>query len=75
MYVKEVFAGRYQAAPNVTEFPNITSQSDLILVGPITIRSACSHHFCPIIGKVQTSLGSFGFVRPLTGRRNGGLYG
>ena len=52
MYVKEVFAGRYQAAPNVTEFPNITSQSDLILVGPIAIRSACSHHFCPIIGKV-----------------------
>ncbi len=23
-----------------------------MIVGPITVRSACSHHLCPIIGKV-----------------------
>ena len=23
-----------------------------MIVGPITVRSACSHHFCPVIGKV-----------------------
>jgi GTP cyclohydrolase I len=23
-----------------------------MIVGPITVRSACSHHFCPVIGKI-----------------------
>jgi len=26
--------------------------NELMIVGPITVRSACSHHLCPIIGKV-----------------------
>jgi GTP cyclohydrolase I len=52
MYLKEVFRGRYQPAPPVTEFPNVSHLNELILVGPMTVRSACSHHFCPIIGKV-----------------------
>jgi GTP cyclohydrolase I len=52
MYIKEVFRGRYQPAPPVTEFPNVSHLNELILVGPMTVRSACSHHFCPIIGKV-----------------------
>jgi GTP cyclohydrolase I len=26
--------------------------NELMIVGPITVRSACSHHFCPVIGKV-----------------------
>ena len=52
MYLNEVFRGRYHAAPSVTEFPNVSHLNELILVGPMTVRSACSHHFCPIIGKV-----------------------
>jgi GTP cyclohydrolase I len=52
MYIKEVFRGRYQPAPAITEFPNVSHLNELILVGPMTVRSACSHHFCPIIGKV-----------------------
>lgn len=51
MYVREIFAGRYEPMPAVTEFPNIESVNELIVVGPITIRSACSHHFCPIMGQ------------------------
>ena len=50
MYVKEVFAGRYQAPPPITEFPNAERLNELMIVGPITVRSACSHHFCPIMG-------------------------
>jgi GTP cyclohydrolase I len=23
-----------------------------MIVGPITVRSACSHHLCPVIGKI-----------------------
>jgi len=52
MYLNEVFKGRYQAAPPVTEFPNIERLNELMIVGPITVRSACSHHLCPIMGKV-----------------------
>lgn len=50
MYLKEVFEGRYKAPPPITEFPNAERLNELMIVGPITVRSACSHHFCPIMG-------------------------
>lgn len=56
MFVREVFAGRYAQAPAVTEFPNVERLNELMIVGPITVRSACSHHLCPIIGKVWIGL-------------------
>ncbi|MFM9939730.1 MAG: GTP cyclohydrolase I [Hyphomicrobiaceae bacterium] len=52
MYLNEVFRGRYHPAPSVTEFPNVTSLNELMIVGPMTVRSACSHHFCPIMGRL-----------------------
>ncbi len=52
MYINEVFRGRYTPAPAVTEFPNAERLNELMIVGPITVRSACSHHFCPVIGKL-----------------------
>ena len=52
MYLNEVFRGRYVKAPSITEFPNAEHLNELMIVGPITVRSACSHHFCPVIGKL-----------------------
>lgn len=52
MYLHEIFRGRYVPAPPVTEFPNVEQLNELMIVGPVTVRSACSHHLCPIIGKV-----------------------
>lgn len=52
MFITEVFAGRYAPQPEVTEFPNVEQLNELMIVGPINIRSACSHHLCPIIGRV-----------------------
>jgi GTP cyclohydrolase I len=52
MYLNEVFKGRYVTAPVITEFPNAEHLNELMIVGPITVRSACSHHFCPVIGKI-----------------------
>ena len=52
LYLKEVFNGRYVKAPEITEFPNAEQLNELMIVGPITVRSACSHHFCPVIGKI-----------------------
>jgi GTP cyclohydrolase I len=56
MYLTEVFRGRYAPAPKVTEFPNVESLNELMIVGPITVRSACSHHFCPIMGRLWVGL-------------------
>jgi GTP cyclohydrolase IA len=56
MYLEEVFRGRYVPMPAVTEFPNAERLNELMIVGPITIRSACSHHMCPIFGKVWVGI-------------------
>ena len=52
MFLTEVFRGRYVPMPAVTEFPNAERLNELMIVGPITVRSACSHHLCPIMGRV-----------------------
>ena len=52
MFLHEVFKGRYHPRPAMTEFPNVECLNELMIVGPIAVRSACSHHFVPIIGKL-----------------------
>jgi GTP cyclohydrolase I len=52
MYVNEVFRGRYVPIPKITEFPNASHLNELMIMGPITVRSACSHHLCPIMGRL-----------------------
>lgn len=52
MYIREVFSGRYNERPNVTDFPNAKSLDELYAVGPMKLRSACSHHMVPIEGNV-----------------------
>jgi hypothetical protein len=52
MFVREVFSGRYESAPTVTEFPNIEPLDELMIVGPMRVCSACSHPLCPIMGRV-----------------------
>jgi GTP cyclohydrolase I len=56
MFISEVFRGRYVPEPLVTEFPNIERLNELMIVGPITVRSACSHHLCPILGQLWVGL-------------------
>lgn len=51
MYIDEVFHGRYHPMPRVTEFPNAKKLDEIYTLGPITVRSACSHHFVPITGE------------------------
>jgi GTP cyclohydrolase I len=52
MYVTEVFRGRYVPIPKITEFPNASHLNELMIMGPVTVRSACSHHLCPIMGRL-----------------------
>ncbi len=56
MFVREIFAGRYEPMPRVTTFPNEgggngSGRYDQVYIsGPITIRSTCAHHMMPIVG-------------------------
>ncbi|HZH50735.1 MAG TPA: GTP cyclohydrolase I [Microvirga sp.] len=50
MYVEEILQGRYTAPPKITEFDNARSYDQLIVTGPIDLRSMCAHHLMPIYG-------------------------
>ncbi len=50
MYLHEVFKGRYHVQPKIASFPNVKNLDEVYTVGPISIRSACSHHLVPILG-------------------------
>ena len=56
MYINEVFHGRYTPQPSLTKFPNISHLNELMIIGPIAVKSACSHHLCPIMGRVWICL-------------------
>jgi GTP cyclohydrolase I len=50
MYLQEVFKGRYLDQPKIASFPNVKKLDEIYTVGPISVRSACSHHLVPILG-------------------------
>jgi GTP cyclohydrolase I len=51
MYVDEVFKGRYLKRPTITVFPNAKHFDELYSLGPISVKSVCSHHFVEIEGQ------------------------
>ncbi len=50
MFVNEIFSGKYQSPPKITNFPNEGYKS-LYTTSGITIRSTCSHHLQSITGQ------------------------
>jgi GTP cyclohydrolase I len=56
MFMREIFSGRYEEAPSITSFPNITNYDQIYVTGPITIRSMCAHHMMPIAGKAYIGI-------------------
>jgi GTP cyclohydrolase I len=63
MYVNEIFSGRYTAMPNPKDFDNVQDVNQIYTVGPMRVRSTCSHHFAPIIGQAWV-----GIITSSTGR-------
>jgi GTP cyclohydrolase I len=51
MLVNEVMNGRFVSPPELTEFDNATGSKELIVMGPIEVRSTCAHHLMPIYGR------------------------
>jgi GTP cyclohydrolase IA len=50
MLIDETLRGRYESLPAITEFENVALYDQLIVVGPIDLRSTCAHHLMPIYG-------------------------
>lgn len=50
MFVEETMRGRYAQPPKITEFDNVERCDQLIVTGPLAVRSTCAHHLMPIYG-------------------------
>lgn len=50
MFVAETMYGRYASPPEITEFENAQAFDQLLVTGPIEVRSTCAHHMMPIYG-------------------------
>jgi GTP cyclohydrolase IA len=50
MLVEDLMWGRYSEPPSVTEFENVERYDQLLVTGPIEVRSTCAHHLMPIVG-------------------------
>ena len=45
-------SGRFNEPPKITEFENVGNYEQMIVTGPIALRSTCAHHLMPIYGNV-----------------------
>lgn len=54
MFVKEITSGVYEPAPRLVTFPG-TGYTGMVNEFGIEVKSLCSHHFLPFIGKCYIS--------------------
>jgi GTP cyclohydrolase I len=55
MYLNEVTKGSYDPSPVITSFDNRGGYDGIVFQGNITIKSLCSHHMQPFIGKCHVA--------------------
>ena len=51
MLVEETMRGRYEDPPAITDFDNVNAFDQMLVTGPIEVRSTCAHHMMPIYGE------------------------
>jgi GTP cyclohydrolase I len=56
MLVDETMSGRFSAPPSITAFENAGEYENLIVTGPIELRSTCAHHLMPIYGHAYVGI-------------------
>tara|TARA_Y100000034_G_scaffold111729_1_gene145094 strand:- start:51 stop:716 length:666 start_codon:yes stop_codon:yes gene_type:complete len=53
-YVNDLWAGRYEAVPDITAFPS-DGYDGMVFEGGIPLTSMCSHHHQTILGKIHVA--------------------
>ena len=56
MMVEETLRGRFTSPPRITDFDNVERCDQLIVTGPIEVRSTCAHHLMPIYGHAMIGI-------------------
>jgi GTP cyclohydrolase I len=56
MFVQELLRGRFAPPPKITEFDNVERCEQLIVTGPLAVRSLCAHHLMPIVGEAYIGI-------------------
>jgi GTP cyclohydrolase I len=55
MHVRETFRGCYDAIPKITVFENVNKYDGIVFQGNIDVKSVCSHHHMPFLGKAHVA--------------------
>lgn len=55
MYLNEITQGTYDPMPKITSFPNQQGYDGIVFQGNIAVKSLCSHHMAPFIGKAHVA--------------------
>jgi len=55
MFMNELYAGIFDPAPKITAFDNVDKYDGIVFQGNIDLKSSCSHHSLPFIGKAHVA--------------------
>jgi len=55
MYLNEITQGTYDNYPKITSFPNQNQYDGIVFQGNIAVKSLCSHHVMPFVGKAYVA--------------------
>lgn len=54
-FVNDLYEGCYNAPPKITSFDNVDHYDGMVFQGNIDVKSSCSHHALPFIGKAHVA--------------------
>lgn len=54
-FVNDIASGCYSQAPSITAFDNIEEYDGIVFQGAIDVKSICSHHHLPFVGKAYVA--------------------
>ncbi|MFA5582740.1 MAG: GTP cyclohydrolase I [Bacteriovoracaceae bacterium] len=55
MFINELWVGLYGEEPKITVFENLDKYTGIVFQGNIEVKSQCSHHHMPFIGKAHVA--------------------
>ena len=54
-FINDLAEGCYIPAPNITAFDNVDNYNGMVFQGNIEVKSICSHHHLPFVGKAHVA--------------------